>query len=83
MRLTDCLKILKKEIKLEFRKLKTLNLNKKIVMIFFITIFLFLRKSFFKLILNNFNEVVFFKVQQFTKTIIIQQNNIDFLIKID
>ena len=58
-----------------------LNLNKEIVMIFFITIFLF-KKKFFKLILNNFNEVVFFKVQQFTKTII-QQNNVDFLIKID
>lgn len=37
-----------------------LNLNKKIVMIFFITI-LFLRKGFFKLILNNFNEVVFLR----------------------
>lgn len=37
-----------------------LNLNKKIVMIFFITIFIF-KKKFFKLILNNFNEVMFLK----------------------
>lgn len=38
-----------------------LNLNKKIVMIFFITIFIF-KKKFFKFILNDFNEIVFFKV---------------------
>ena len=30
IKMTGLLKILKKEIKLEFRKLKTLNLNKKI-----------------------------------------------------